>query len=231
MLVSDKGFSGVVIKIENWKLKIINSKVIAGAGLSLSKLLSVTANAGLLGLEWAAGIPGATVGGAVRGNAGAFETEMKDIVAKVEVFNAKSGKIKIFNNKNCMFGYRESIFKKNPNLIIFSVELRLKKSTKEEVKEKAKEILGHRMGRHPKFPSAGSIFKNLKNVRARDLIEKAGLKGKKIGQAQISEQHANFIVNLGNAKASDVLSLINLVKKKVKKKFKISLQEEIHYLT
>lgn len=231
LLVSDKGFDGLVIQIKNQKTKIKNSIVTAGAGVSLAQLLSATANAGLSGMEWAAGIPGATVGGAVRGNAGAFETEMKDIVAKVEAFDAKSEKIKIFNNKSCRFGYRESVFKKNPNLIIFSAELALRKSDKGKVKQKVKEILGYRTGRHPKFPSAGSIFKNLNNVRARDLIEKAGLKAKKVGQAQISDQHANFIVNLGNAKASDVLSLINLAKRKVKKKFKISLKEEIQYLS
>src|SRR3989338_3174836 len=96
LLVADKGFNGLVIKIENCKLKIVNSKVIAGAGISLTTLLSVTANAGLSGLEWSAGIPGATLGGAIRGNAGAFETGIKDLVKKVEVFNVKDSRFKIY---------------------------------------------------------------------------------------------------------------------------------------
>lgn len=238
LLVSDKGFNGLVIKIENCELKIPACHqagkicaVTAGAGVSLAKLLSATANAGLSGLEWSAGIPGATVGGAVRGNAGAFETEMKDLVRKVEAFDVKNHKIKIFSNKDCRFGYRGSIFKKNPDLIIFSVELELKKSNKKKVREKIKEIFGYRTAKHPKFPSAGSIFKNLENIRARDLIGRAGLKGKRIGGAQISEQHANFIVNTDGAKAKDVLALIDLAKKEVKNKFGINLEEEVHYLS
>lgn len=238
LLVSDKGFKGLVIKIENYKLKIPACrqagkicKVIAGAGLGLAKLLTITANAGLSGLEWSAGIPGATLGGAVRGNAGAFEIEMKDIVRKVEAFDDKNQKTKIFNNKDCRFGYRGSIFKKNPNLIIFSVELKFKKSNKKKVREKIKEIFGYRAAKHPKLPSAGSIFKNLEKMRARDLIEEAGLKGKKIGGAQISEQHANFIINTGKAKAKDVLALINLAKKEVKNKFGIAIEEEIKILS
>jgi len=231
LLVADKGFNGLVIKIENCKLKIVNSKVIAGAGISLTTLLSVTANAGLSGLEWSAGIPGATLGGAIRGNAGAFETGIKDVVRKVEVFDVRDLRFKIYDLRDCQFGYRESVFKKNSNLIIFSAELEFKKSDKKKIKEKVKEILSYRMSKHPKLPSAGSVFKNLENIRARDLIEKAGLKGKKIGRAQISDQHANFIVNLGGAKAKDVLELMNLAKKEVKNKLGIKIEEEIQILS
>ncbi|MBI2041678.1 MAG: UDP-N-acetylmuramate dehydrogenase [Candidatus Nealsonbacteria bacterium] len=239
LLVSDEGFKGLVIKIENCKLKIVNSRVIAGAGVSLAKLVSITSNAGLSGMEWASGIPGATVGGAIRGNAGAFGAEMKDITKTVivlEIQNPKSKiqnnnfkiKIRNFNNKDCRFSYRSSIFKENPDLIIFSCELEMKRGDK--VKEKVKEILSYRKEKHPAEPSAGSIFKNLENIRARDLIEKAGLKGRTIGGAQISEHHANFIVNLGGAKSKDVLDLIDLAKKEVKNKFGIEIEEEIKYL-
>jgi len=252
LLVADKGFNGLVIKIENCKLKIPACrqagkicKVIAGAGVSLAKLVSITANVSLSGMEWAVGIPGATIGGAIRGNAGAFDIEMEDLVKKVEVFNAKDGKIKILENKECHFSYRSSIFKKNPDLIILSCELELKKEKPfgtAQGREKIKEILNYRKEKHPKFPSAGSIFKNPENIRAsrprgraslsaRDLIEKAGLKGKKIGGAQISEQHANFIINMGGAEAKDVLELIDLAKKEVKNKLGIKLEEEIKFLS
>lgn len=230
LLVSDKGYKGLVIKIQNINCEIKNTKVTAGAGVSLSKLLNVTANLGLSGLEWSAGIPSATIGGAIRGNAGAFGSGIKDIVYKVEVFDVSDSGFKIYGLRDCGFGYRESIFKKSHNLIIWSCELKFKRKDKEKMKENIKEILGYREERHPKFPSAGSIFKNLKDVRARDLIEKAGLKGKKIGKAKISEQHANFIINTGNATAKDVLVLVNLAKKEVKNKFGIKIEEEIQLL-
>lgn len=236
LLVSDRGYNGLIIKILNTKYKILNTKILVGAGVSLAKLVSITANAGLSGMEWTSGIPGATIGGAIRGNAGAFDFEMKDIVDKVEALDTSDLKFRIFQNKDCRFGYRESIFKKDSNLIIWSCELEFKKpfdtaQGKEKIREKIKEILNYRKEKHPKFPSAGSIFKNFENMRARDLIEKAGLKGKTIGGAQISEQHANFIINTGGAKARDVLALINLAKKEVKNKFGIKIEEEVQILS
>jgi UDP-N-acetylmuramate dehydrogenase len=230
VLVSDKGFKGLVIKIENCKLKIKNCKVNVDAGVLLGKLVSAATGSGLTGLEWAAGIPG-TVGGAVFGNAGAFQKSMKNVVKKVEVFDAKELRIENYELRDCRFGHRDSFFKRNKNLIILSVVLKLKKGRKSEIKKKIKEYLNYRKETHPlNYPSAGSVFKNPKGFSAGELIEKCGLKGKKIGQVQISEKHANFIVNLGNARAKDVKKLINLAKKEVKKKFKINLEEEIQFL-
>ena len=237
LLVSDEGFDGLIIKIKNQNLKIKNanqkSKIIeAEAGVSLSQLVSVSLKNSLTGLEWAVGIPG-TVGGAIWGNAGAFGKSMKDIIKSVKVLEVKNKKSKIKNltNRDCRFGYRDSIFKKNPNLIILSTEIKLEKGNKKEIKEKMKENLTYRKQTQPlSFPSAGSIFKNPKDYFAAKLIEKTGLKGKKIGNAQISKKHANFIVNLKRAKAIDVIQLINLVKKEVKKKCGIDLKEEIQYL-
>lgn len=227
LLVSDKKFNGVVIKIENCKLKIENSKVIAGAGLSLNKLVKISIEKNLTGLEWAIGIPG-TVGGAVFGNAGAFGKSMKDIIKTVEVFDIKNKKFKSLKNKNCKFNYRNSIFKKKKNLIIISIEIFLEKRKKKEIQKRIKENLNYKKATQPlRYLSAGSIFKNPKKFSAAKLIEKCGLKGKKIGKAKISEKHTNFIVNLGKAKAKDVKKLINLIKKEVKKKFKIILEEEI----
>jgi len=221
LLISDKGFKGLVIKF----------------GQPLSLYVSK-------GLEWAVGIPG-TIQGAVWSNAGAFKKSMKDIVKEVEVFDTKTGKIKIFKNKNCRFSYRNSIFRKEKNLIILSVKIKSKKSNTKKIKR----YLDYRKKTQPlEFPSAGSIFKNPKNLAAGELldeedkssssafaaarlIEECGLKGKKIGQAQISEKHGNFIVNLGQAKAKDVVKLIKLAKQKVKNKFGIVLKEEIVILS
>jgi len=203
LLISDEGYKGLVIK----------------AGKPLSSYI-------LKGLGWAAGIPG-TIEGAVYGNAGAFGQSMKNAVEKVEVFDIKDGKIKTFNNKDCQFDYRDSVFKRNKNLIILSVKIKQKKSNLKKIKE----YLAYRKKIQPlDFPSAGSVFKNPKNYPAGELIEKAGLKGKRIGGAQISDVQANFIVNMGDATAQDVLSLIRLIKKTVDRKFKIKLEEEIAFL-
>jgi UDP-N-acetylmuramate dehydrogenase len=230
VLVSDKGFDGVVIKIENCKLKIVNCKITVDAGVLLTKLVNESVKAGLTGLEWAAGIPG-TIGGAIRGNAGALGSSMADLIKTVEVFDITNLKIQTFENKDCKFGYRDSVFKHNKNLIIFSAELELKKGDRKKSEKLIKEYLKQRKEKQPlEYPSAGSIFKNPNGRAAGYLIEQCGLKGKKIGKAMISEKHANFIVNLGNAKAKDVKKLIDLCKEKVKEKFGIELEEEIEYL-
>ena len=261
LLVSDKGYNGLIINFQFPSLclqkrrgrrnaflrppkrrgrrnaflrpPIFNfqkNKIIVGAGTRLGELVNASAERRLTGLEWAVGIPG-TVGGAVFGNAGAFQKSMKDIVKEVEVLDVKDLRFKIYDFKKCKFGYRNSIFKHKKNLIILSVVLKLKKEKKSEIKKKIKEYLNYKKERQPlDYPSAGSIFKNPSGFSAGELIEKCGLKGKRIGGAQISEKHANFIVNLGNARAKDVKKLINLIKKEVKKKFGASLDEEIQYL-
>lgn len=259
MLVSDKGFQGLVIKIQNTKFKSASwrtkLKISCESGLSLAKLVSESLKVEVTGMEWAVGIPG-TVGGAIRGNAGAFEQSMGQIIKKVEVYDLKDLRFKIYELKDCKFKYRDSIFKYNKNLIIISAELEFKKVNKEEIRKKIVENLKWRRKHQPlEFPSAGSIFQNvkikMKNEKLKSkikkdknlkviiknniipagwLIEKCNLKGKKIGDAQISEKHANFIINLGDAKAEDVRKLIELAKKNVKRKFNIELEEEIEYL-
>ncbi len=266
ILAPDKGYDGLIIKIQNVKSKIHpvvrpgdlsddgakSTKIYIEAFAPLSLAVLKMAESSLTGLEWAAGIPG-TVGGAVRGNAGAFGKSIKDIVKEVEVFNSKTEKIKIFKNENCRFDYRNSIFKKKNNLIILSVILKLKKGNKKKIQEKMKEFLDYRKKNHPfAFFSAGCIFQNYqgrisnkkllekfpklkkfnrqKLIPASYLIEKCGLKGKRLGKAEISKEQANFILNLGGAKAKDVMKLIKATKQKVKNKFGIILKEEIEII-
>lgn len=230
ILINDKGFDGLVIKIQNTKHKIQTTKIVAEAGTNLGKLVGESVKAGLSGLEWAVGIPG-TVSGAVRGNAGAFGSSMADLIKTIEIFDIADFKIKTLENKNCKFGYRDSIFKHNKNLIILSTELELKRGNREKSKNLIKGYLKQRKEKQViEYPSAGCVFKNPKDFSAGYLIEQCGLKGRKIGKAMISKKHANFIVNLGGAKAEDVKKLINLCKGEVKKKFGIELKEEIEYL-
>ncbi len=249
VLASDESYRGLVIKVKSKKSKVKSYdsgiEIVYEAGALLKDLVAKTAELNLAGLQWAAGIPG-TIGGALRGNAGAFAKSIGDSVKEVEVLEILDNKteIKKYSKKECNFSYRNSIFKKKRNLIILSVVFQLRKGDNEKIEKQTKENLDHRRINHPlNFPSAGSVFKNPAPVRRKELgrgkphfiqaaqlIEKCGLKGKKIGQAQISEKHCNFIINLGGAKAEDVKKLINLAREKVKQKFKINLEKEIVYL-
>jgi len=264
MLFDDKGFRGLVIrpvfnKIEASEISPDDIEVKAGSGLLFGELLNFCVEKNLSGLEWAGGLPG-TLGGAVRGNAGAFKGEMKDSVIKVISFNLTNGKITERKNKECDFNYRDSIFKKKGNNalsnkeLIIEVVLALKKRNGENIKNSILEKINYRHLRQPlNYPNIGSIFKNVniekvpqatlelskKEIKtdpfpvvpAAFLISEAGLKGKKIGGAKISEKHPNFIINFsGRAKSSDVKKLISFVKKKIFSKFSIYLEEEVVYL-
>ncbi|MCD6233080.1 UDP-N-acetylmuramate dehydrogenase [bacterium] len=258
LLVSDEGFEGLVIKMKNEKCKIKNEnskcKIFCESGVKLDSLVKLATENNLSGIEWAAGIPG-TVGGAIYGNAGAFGCSMGSIVHTVEALDVSKGKVKekIFCNKECRFHYKDSVFKRNKNLIIFSCVLSLYRSEKNKIRQRIREYLTYRQKNQPlDFPSAGSVFKNVELTKVNEkaikefpqsksfilqgkvpagfLIERCSLKGKKIGGAQISKKHANFIVNVDGACARDVLKLIDLAKKKVKAKFGLVLREEIQYL-
>lgn len=248
LLVSDKGFNGLVIKMQNTKYEIQNTKISTGTGESLSKLIELSLKEGLGGLEWGSGIPG-TVGGSIRGNAGAFGLSMSDVVESVEALDVKDFKFKTYNFRDCQFSYRQSVFKRNKNLIVFSATFKLKKEPKEKIMKEINDYLSYRRERHPKEPSAGSVFKNIEfskslvekfpeflqfkekgYIPAAFLIAQCGLAGKTMGGAKISEMHSNFILNFKKARAQDVISLINLAKQEVEKKFNIKLEEEIEYL-
>ncbi len=251
VLVSDQGFDGLIIINQTQDIIIKKDKrVVADAGVNLMSLVNKTAEEGLTGLEWGAGIPG-TVGGAVRGNAGAYGGQMSDNLIGVEVM--RGSKQFIMDKKNCGFGYRDSVFKHNNDLII-TAEFQLQKGDKAQIQARIKEILTERKAKQPlEYPSAGCIFQNViidssnedrvnqitnlpqeylerKKIPAAWLIEQVEMKGQRIGDAQVSDKHANFIVNLGKATANDVLQLISLVKMKVRDTYSIEMMEEIEYV-
>ena len=206
--------------------EIADSKIIAGAGIPLTKLINIAKENSLSGLEFMAGILG-TLGGAIVGNAGAWQESLGDKVERVKILD-ENNQFKWLNHEECHFAYRQTRFKKSKEIVL-EVELKLTKGNKEEIERKIAANLKRREGQ-PKEPSAGSIFVNPKPQSAGDLIEKCGLKGKQIGSAQISTKHANFIVNLGGARAQDVLKLIVLAQNEVRKKFGIDLKTEIVFL-
>lgn len=219
LLVSDKGFEGLVIRME---LNNMHDLYIE-SGVEIDDMVKHCLDLGYTGMEWMAGIPG-TVGGAIRGNAEAFKGITADIIEKVEALNGIS--IKEFSNRECMFHLKTSVFKKNKDLIILSCVFNLKKGKAQDIKQ----YLDYRGERHPIEPSAGCIFRNEGDIPSSALIEKAGLKGKTVGGAMVSNKHANFIINKGNATAKDVLDLIKVIKKEVKDKFNVDLIEEVQYL-
>lgn len=253
ILINDKKIKGLVLKLANNNVDFRENRAECGAGVSLGKVILESKKKSLSGLEWAVGIPQATIGGAVRGNAGAFGFNMSEIVETVEYFDTQTKSFKLFSNKDCKFDYRESIFKHNSNLIIWNVFLKMKKDEHKNIEDRMTKFLKYRHDHHPKLPSAGSIFKNIpisnieeasqylakeakeagvvKNdmVGAGWIIELSGLKGKKIGGAKVSLEHANFIVNTGKAKANDIVMLISYIKQQVRDRFKIQLQEELQY--
>ncbi len=224
ILIGDKGIKGLVIKIKDSPIKIKESRLMVGSGVTLSRLLLFSLENGLSGLEFLTGIPG-TIGGAIVGNAGLKKRWIGDLVEKVITFNPKDNEIHEVSKKDCDFGYRTSRFLKTKE-IIWQVVLDYKKLNKELIQKKMNVYIKKRLNQ-PKGKSAGSIFKNPPGQSAGKLIEKAGLKGLSINGGMVSKQHANFIINFDKAKAKDVLELVSLIKKKIKEKFNIKLEEEI----
>lgn len=254
VLISDKGFDGLVIHNNIQGLQRKGEDLTIGAGVLVSDLLDFCIENSLSGFEWAGGLPG-TIGGAVRGNAGAFGGETKDSVKEVFSFNLQSKTQHLRRNKDCNFDYRYSVFKSREGLneIITSVILKLKFRDKDLIKQSVLEKIDYRKAKHPlEYPNIGSIFKNIPfdnlspqlQVEWREYIKNdpfpvipvakviflSGLKGKKVGDAQISEKHTNFIVNLGSASSEDVKKLIEQARQLVNEKFGIVLEEEIIYL-
>ncbi len=258
LLVGDKGFSGLVIKLQITCLagrqasyKLRKNIIEANASVPLAMVVNLSVQNSLTGMEWAAGIPG-TIGGAVRGNARAYGKNTGMAVEKVKVLDAGDMKIKNFNKEECKFTYWGSVFKSNPNLIILLAIFRLRPGNKDESQKIIRDTVAKRIAAQPQeVGSPGSFFlnplvsdKKLRkefeldrgvgckgdNLPAGWLIKQAGLKGKKIGGAMVSEKHANFVVNTGQASAEDVIILVSIIKQRVRDKFGIELVEEVQYL-
>ena len=226
LLISDEGIRGIVLKINIDKVLIENDTVTVGAGVPLAKLAFQLLNESLSGFEFASGIPG-TIGGAIRMNAGAYGSEFKDIVIETKCMNY-DGKIVILNNDQQKFEYRKSIFK-DEKYIILETKLQLTRVEDNSViKEKMDEFKKNRMEKQPiEFPSAGSTFKRGTDFITAKLIDECGLKGYSVGGAKVSEKHAGFVINTGNATYKDVLELISIIKYEVLKKFGKEIELEI----
>ncbi|MDD5686812.1 MAG: UDP-N-acetylmuramate dehydrogenase [Elusimicrobia bacterium] len=228
ILIKDKGFRGIVIRLTgdffNLDFNLDKNNVIAGGGCALQLLVKKCADNGLGGMEFLVGIPG-TIGGAVIMNAGTKDGNIGSIVKSVTIMDEKGG-IKKIDKKSLKFSYRSSdIPEKN---IVISAEFVLKKKDKSDIIKKLNELLLRRAKTQPiGYFNAGCVFKNPDNDYASRLIDKAGLKGVSVGDAVVSGLHANYINNTGNATASDILKLIKIVQKKVKDKFSKKLGLEI----
>ena len=223
IIFKDDYYDGIVISLSNLNKKEINNNIIeVEAGYSLQKLALEVCNLGLSGLEFACGIPG-LVGASVAMNAGAYNSAMEEIVEEVEVID-ENFEFRVLLKEDLGFSYRDSIFKKDKRYIIVSTKLKVVDGDKEEILEKINKRRIKRMETQPlNMPSAGSVFRNPPNMHSGALIEEIGLKGYSINGAGVSSKHANFIVNLGNAKGRDIVCLIEKIQKEVKEKYNVDL--------
>lgn len=255
VLISDRDFDGMVIRMTGGSIAVKGKRIHADAGVMMARAVIESGRAGLYGFEWGIGVPG-TIGGSVRGNAGCFGGEMQDVVESVEVFDFMDAKRFKLNALGCVFGYRDSIFKIHPEWIIMSVTLTLHYGNSQEIQQEIQRITQERVAKQDiGSKCCGCIFKNAPwphSVGERDafilkfpelaifhdrpaipsafLIDHAGMKGANVGNICISNKHANFFINRGGGTSSDVLALIALTKRKVKEKFGIELHEEIQMI-
>ena len=230
LLVSDKGYRGVVIQL--WKnfsdITVKDCCIQAKAGALLSKVAAEALEAGLTGMEFASGIPG-TIGGAAFMNAGAYGGEMKDIIKSVKVLDTQ-GEVRVLPKEELKMGYRTSIVKEK-GYTVLSVELELTRGNQEEIRNTMEDLKERRTSKQPlEMPSAGSTFKRPEGYFAGKLIMDSGLRGFSVGGAQVSEKHCGFVVNKGGATAMDVLNLIREVQRRVKEQFGVDLETEVRFL-
>lgn len=248
VIVSSAGFNGLVIKVEIGSRIISKNRIISGAGVPMSDLVALAVTNNLAGLEWAGGLPG-SLGGAVRGNAGCFGSEIKDCVETVISLDHTNGQTVTRTARQCQFGYRNSIFKERENEIIVSVSLKLTRGDRAKLQKVVDEHIAYRQAKHPMdLPNAGSVFKNIPVqtlpaqlvktyeahikqdpfpvLPAARIIADAGLAGHSVGGAAVSTKHTNYIVNQKNASPEDIVELIKSVKSAVRDKFGITLEVE-----
>lgn len=230
LLVSDKGYRGVIVQLyKNYgDIAVKGDEIHASAGALLSQIAAAARNSSLTGFEFAGGIPG-TLGGAVVMNAGAYGGEMKDVLKEVTVMTAE-GEILTLPAEKLQMGYRTSIVKIKGYLVLGAV-IALRQGDQEAIKERMKELTEQRVSKQPlEFPSAGSTFKRPEGYFAGKLIMDAGMRGYQTGGAQVSEKHCGFVINKEDATAADVCRLIRDVQDKVKEQFGVTLETEVKFL-
>ena len=230
LLFPDEGLSEVFMVSTEKLTKLFllpDGAIYAEAGVSLAKLASFAQQNGLTGLEFASGIPG-SVGGGARMNAGAYGGELKDCIESVVCYYLPEQRLYELNNEQCAFGYRQSLFQKLGGCVILSAVFRLKEGDREEISAKMRELNEKRRAKQPlDLPSAGSAFRRPEGYFAAALIEECGLKGYRIGDAQVSEKHAGFVVNVGHAGSHEVYDLMMHIRETVYKCKKVVLEPEI----
>ncbi len=246
MLFNDEGFRGVVIKLRTKNLELrTNNTIVVDTGVLLSLVVVEALKNGLSGLEWAVGIPG-TVGGAVRGNAGAMGKETANVIEKIELW--KDGEVTELKKEECNFSYRESVFKSSGGVIL-QAHFKLVPGDKQEILTAMQGYLKQRSGRYPTEPNAGSFFKNIdiqkwsgnveelpplfverKKVPIGWLVEQVNMKGYAVGGAKIANEHGNFIVNTGKATQQDILTIVEELKNKIYNKFGVEIEPEVEIL-
>ncbi len=250
ILVSDKGFDGLIVKMENDTIMIDGVKVIAGAGLSMAVMAQKTVEVGLTGFEWAIGVPG-KIGGSVYGNAGCFGRDISLNLKRVRVLYEQDDAVWM-DHEMCQFGYRDSLFKKHPEWVILDAEFEFEIGDSEKGRKKLIEYSAYRKEKQPQgVQTAGSFFKNpdisetppvlLQDAQAAGvirnntipagwIIDRAGLLGKRIGNVGISEKHGNFFVNYGAGTAEEIIMLASFIKQQTWDKFGVQLHEEVQYI-
>ena len=234
VVIGDGGYDGVIVSLSelsrvDFDITQDNS-IVAGAGASMLKLANFACQNGLSGLEFAQGIPG-SVGGGVYMNAGAYGGEISQVLTHCLIFDRAQGMLFIVDGKDCDFSYRHSVFMDNKDLVILFATFALKVGNSDEIKARMDEMRAKRQASQPlEYPSAGSTFKRPEGYFAGKLIEDCGLKGYKIGGAQVSEKHAGFVINCGGATAEDIKKLVEHIKKEVKEKFDVALECEIEFI-
>lgn len=227
LLVGDKGYDGYVIQIgpKMARITVEGTAMTVKAGALLSQVAKAACSYGLSGLEFASGIPG-TIGGAVVMNAGAYDGEMKQVVTGVRVLNTE-GEVFELDNEMMEFDYRSSVIR-NRKFVVLEVRLQLQEGNQDEIQKKMSELSSRRTEKQPlEYPSAGSTFKRPSGHFAGKLIMESGMRGFKVGGAQVSDKHCGFVVNVGNATAKDILSVIHAVQESVFDKFGVTLEMEV----
>lgn len=230
VLFSDDGYRGVVIFTTYLKkIRKIRNTLHAECGVSFTALAKYAQTHGLTGLEFAYGIPG-TVGGAVFMNAGAYDGEVKNVLQKSSYFDLVEAKRFELYNPGHKFGYRTSIYQTNSNVIL-SADFELRPGNVDEIKAKMDGFMAARKEKQPlEYPSAGSTFKRAEGHFTAKMIDEAGLKGFSVGGACVSEKHAGFVINKGNATSKDIKELIQIIKAKIAETHRVNIEEEVRYI-